>query len=469
MKYISTRGQSEPLNFEQVLMKGLAADKGLYMPETWPRLSYEQISSLKYLSYDKLAHELITPYVGDVLSPYELEQIIYKSYSSFSNSEITPLIQLTNKEYLLELFHGPTLAFKDCAMQLLGSLFEFFLKKRKERITIICATSGDTGAAAVEAIKDKAFIDLVVLFPKGRISEVQQRQISTSGSENIHSLAIEGNFDDCQLIVKNLLNNKEFCNKYNLSAVNSINWVRVMAQVIYYFYAALKLGSPGEKINFSVPTGNFGDIFAGFVAFKMGLPIERLCIATNSNDALERFLTKGEYVVDSVKATISPSMDIQIASNLERLLFECSDRNYKMIRNIMSDLNNEKKFEIDYHTLSKIKDLFIAKSVNEELTKRTIKDFWLEYNKLIDPHTAVGLRAGKNILPINEKIVYLATAHPSKFPEAVKSSIGLVPEIPLSVKDIIKKKEIYTILGNEEKDVKEYFYENINNLSREEF
>ncbi|PPR79251.1 MAG: Threonine synthase [Alphaproteobacteria bacterium MarineAlpha2_Bin1] len=463
MKYISTRGQSNSLNFEDVLMKGLAGDRGLFLPEIWPEFSLEKISNFMTMSYNELAQELMAPFIGDLLTSNELKDIIKKSYSSFSSSEITPLTQLSKNDFLLELFHGPTLAFKDCAMQLLGSLFEHFLKRRGEKITIICATSGDTGAAAVEAFKNKNLIDLVVLFPKGRISEVQQRQITTSDSANIHSLAIEGNFDDCQLIVKNLLNSDDFCNKYNLSAVNSINWVRVMAQVVYYFYAALKVGSPEEKINFTVPTGNFGDIFAGFVAFKMGLPVETLCIATNSNDALERFLKKGEYRVEDVKTTLSPSMDIQIASNLERLLFECSERDSKMIRDIMSDLSYEKKFNIDLKTLNKIKDLFVAKSVDEESTKKTIRYYWSNYKKLIDPHTAVGLSAGRSIPFLDGKNIFLATAHPSKFPAAVKSSIGIVPELPLNIKNIFEKKQVFTSLENIEEVVKEYFHKNINN------
>ena len=461
MKYISTRGQSETLNFEEVLMKGLASDKGLYMPETWPKFSYEEISEFSNLSYQELAYKLINPFIGSSLKSNELKNIIEKSYSSFSNIEITPLTKISKEEYLLELFHGPTLAFKDCAMQLLGNLFEHFLQKRNEKITIICATSGDTGAAAVESMKNKDLIDLVVLFPKGRISEVQQRQITTSESKNIHSLAIDGNFDDCQLIVKNLLNNEVFSNRFNLSAVNSINWVRVMAQVVYYFYAALKLGSPKQKINFSVPTGNFGDIFAGFVAFKMGLPIEILCIATNSNDALERFMRNGKYVVEDVKPTLSPSMDIQIASNLERLLFECSGRDSNLIRKIMSDLKYKNKFEVNDNTLKEIKDLFVALSVDEKSTISTIKNFWLDHRKLIDPHTAVGLNAGRKIVSVDGKIIYLATAHPSKFPNAVKNSIGITPELPDNIKGIIFKKEAFSNLVNKEKIIMEYFENNI--------
>ncbi len=457
MKYISTRGQSESLNFEQVLMKGLADDKGLYMPETWPKFNEKEISGFSNLSYSDLAFELMKPYIGDSLSLGELSEIIKKSYASFSHEEITPLSQITKEEYLLELYHGPTLAFKDCAMQLLGHLFEHFLKKREKKITIICATSGDTGAAAVEAMKNKDLIDLVVLFPKDKISQVQQKQMTTSASDNIHCLAVEGTFDDCQAIVKDLLNDKQFKKKYNLSAVNSINWVRVMAQVVYYFYAGLKLGSPNKKINFSVPTGNFGDIFAGFVAYKMGLPVDVLCIATNSNDALERFLRHGEYLVENVKATISPSMDIQVASNLERLLYESSGRNSKMIREMMVDLGANKRFTLDQLTLNSIKDLFIAKSVDEESTKNTIESLWVKDGKLIDPHTAVGINAGRKSLSTDNNTVYLATAHPAKFPDAIINSIGVFPKLPPNISNKMSSKEVYSNLTNKNKSVREYF------------
>ena len=457
LKYISTRGQSEPLNFEQVLMKGLAEDKGLYMPEVWPKFSMNEISGLSNFSYPDLAFELMRPFIGDSLSLEEFSEIINKSYASFSHKDTTPLNQINKNEYLLELFHGPTLAFKDCAMQLLGSLFEHFLKKQGKKINIICATSGDTGAAAVEAFKNKDLINLVVLFPKNKISRVQQKQMTTSDSNNIHCIAVEGTFDDCQAIVKNLLNNKQFKNKYNLSAVNSINWVRVMAQVVYYFYAGLKLGSPKEKVNFSVPTGNFGDIFAGFSAYKMGLPIDVLCIATNSNDALERFLKNGEYIVENVKPTISPSMDIQVASNLERLLYESSGRKPEIIRDIMLDLGVNKKFNIDQFTLNSIKELFIATSVDEKSTKNTIKNVWENNRILIDPHTAVGVNAGRNSISNNNNTVYIATAHPAKFPDAINNSIGIFPELPSSVANIMSREEAYSNVISKTESVQEYF------------
>ena len=447
MNYVSTRGRAPSLDFEQVLMAGLARDGGLYVPEIWPRFSADDIAALAGLSYVDAACAVMRPFVGGAIPAGELKAIVSEAYSRFAHPAVTPLVQLGDNLWLQELFHGPTLAFKDLAMQLLGLMMDRALSRAGQRATILAATSGDTGAAAVEAFGNRDAIDLFVLFPDGRISPAQRKQMTTSGAANVHPIAVRGTFDDCQGLVKTLFNDHGFRDAHRLSAVNSINWARIMAQTVYYFTAAVALGAPHRPVSFSVPTGNFGDIFAGFVALKMGLPIDRLIVATNSNDILTRTLATGRYEPRPVVATASPSMDIQVSSNFERLLFEAGGRDSLRIRDLMSSFADHGSFALSEAELGAIGSVFAAARADEAETSATIARLYRESGYMADPHTAVGLAAaakvkGNGSIPM----IALSTAHPAKFPAAIEAATGRLPAIPARLQAALAGKEDFSII-----------------------
>ena len=442
MRYVSTRGEAPPLGFIDVTLAGLARDGGLYVPETWPRLSAEVIAGFAGRPYAEVAVEVIRPFVGDTISVADLLRLAREAYGTFRHPAVVPIAQFGASTFLLELFHGPTLAFKDVAMQFLARLMDHALAARGERTTIVVATSGDTGGAAVEAFRGRERADLFVLFPHGRVSDVQRRMMTSANDNNVHALAIEGTFDDCQAMVKGLFNHHAFRDRVRLSAVNSINWARIVAQVVYYFTAAATLGAPHRKMSFTVPTGNFGDIFAGYVAERMGLPIDRLVIATNVNDILARTISTGIYDVREVVATSSPSMDIQVSSNFERLLFEANGRDSAVVRAMMASLAQSGRFSLPSQALSRIRALFNADRADEEETAATIRTALRETSRLVDPHTAVALAVAEKETrhPLVPMIV-LGTAHPAKFPDAVEAACGVRPALPDWLSDLPERPE----------------------------
>jgi threonine synthase len=447
VRYVSTRGEAPPLGFMDVTLAGLARDGGLYVPESWPRLSAETIAGFAGKPYAEVAVEVIRPFVGDTISEAELSRLAREAYGTFRHPAVVPVAQFGAGTFLLELFHGPTLAFKDVAMQLLARLMDHALAARGERTTIVVATSGDTGGAAVEAFRGRERADLFVLFPQGRISDVQRRMMTTANDNNVHALAVEGTFDDCQALVKGLFNHHAFRDRVRLSGVNSINWARIVAQVVYYFTAAATLGAPHRKVSFTVPTGNFGDIFAGYVAAHMGLPVDRLVIATNVNDILARTLATGTYDVREVVATSSPSMDIQVSSNFERLLFEATGRDAAAVRAMMASLAQSGRFSLSSEALSRIRALFNADRADEEETAATIRTTLRETSRLIDPHTAVGLAvAEKETRNPAVPMIVLGTAHPAKFPEAVEAACGARPGLPDWLSDLPQRPERATAM-----------------------
>lgn len=450
MKYVSTRGQAPELEFEDVLLAGLARDGGLYVPVEWPQMSERKIRALAGLSYQEVAQRVMRPFIGPSISDADLARMIGEAYAGFGHRAVAPLVQLGANDWILELFHGPTLAFKDVAMQILARLFDHVLAKRGRRITVVGATSGDTGSAAIEAFRGRATSDIFILHPKGRVSEVQRRQMTTVADENVHNIAIEGSFDDCQALVKAMFNDHAFRDEVSLAGVNSINWGRVMAQIVYFFTSAVALGSPARPVSFSVPTGNFGDVFAGYVASRMGLPIARLIVATNRNDILARTLASGRYEVGEVVATMSPSMDIQVSSNFERLIHDAYGRDGAAVRGLMQNLAQSGSFAIDPLRLETIRTLFSARRVDEAETARTIAETLAATGELVDPHTAVGLAAAKaergdGATPM----VTLATAHPAKFPDAVKKASGVHPELPPRMSDLFERRERLSVLAND--------------------
>ncbi len=461
MRYISTRGQVDDMTFEDVLISGLAKDGGLFVPKIWPRISEDEIYSFEKQSYQDIAFKVMRPFTGDTFSNNEFRLMIETAYSSFNHSAVCPLTQLESNHFLLELFHGPTLAFKDVAMQLIGQMFENVLRKRNLRATVIAATSGDTGSAAMAAFENSNLVDVFILFPNGRVSDVQRRQMTTLGRANIHALAVDGDFDDCQALVKQMFNDYAFRDRVNLSGVNSINWARVMSQVVYYFTSAVALGAPKRIVNFTVPTGNFGDIFAAFVAKKMGLSINKLVIASNENDILHRTLKTGVYCKKGLKQTISPSMDIQVASNFERLIFEIFDRRPELVRSAMNSLTTDGKFELHGESLIKFREDFLSGSVSEDVTFDTIKYTLNEYGELVCPHTAVGLAVANNLREESHvgAMITLSTAHPAKFPESVKNIIGKTPKLPDRYDDLFSKKEVSTLMSNNLIDIKNFILE----------
>ena len=456
MEYISTRGKSKNLQFEDVLLTGLAPDGGLYVPKEWPLLNYNE---LKNTDYHKIAAEILHPFLSSFVSYNDLIKLTENAYRSFETKEMAPLVQLEENRYILELFHGPTLAFKDFAMLLLAELFDLSLKKRNEKITIIGATSGDTGSAAIEAFKNSQNVNVFIFFPKGRVSEVQRKQMTTTDGSNIFPIEIDGTFDDCQNIVKDLFKDNIFNTEVKLGAINSINWGRIAAQIVYYFTSFKLLKN--DLVSYSVPTGNFGDILAGWVAKQMGLPIKNLMIATNENDILSRALKTGIYSIDKAKATISPSMDIQISSNFERLLFEAYDRNSLSIDNLMDNLKNSKEFKIEKNALNFIRNDFLATSITEQETKECISDVYKKTGYILDPHTAVGYAASRSLDDKNGVIVTLGTAHPSEFPIAVEDSIKIKPDIPDRLKKVLNKTENFSKMEIDLKKIKNFISTNI--------
>jgi threonine synthase len=447
VRYVSTRGEAPPLDFVEVMLAGLARDGGLYVPESWPRLDPRTIEGFAGRPYAEVAVEVIRPFVAGGIADHDLARMAREAYGAFRHPAVVPLTQYGVNEFVLELFHGPTLAFKDLAMQLLGRLMDHTLSARDERTTIVVATSGDTGGAAVEAFRSSARTDIYVLFPQGRISEVQRRMMTTVEDANVHALAVDGTFDDCQAIVKGLFNHHSFRDQVGLSGVNSINFARIVAQAVYYFTAAVALGAPGRKVAFTVPTGNFGDVYAGYVARCMGLPIDRLVIATNVNDILARTLATGNYEPRDVMPTTSPSMDIQVASNFERIMFDAYGRDNKPVRALMASLAQSHRFTLSGEALAAIRALFSADRADEEETAATIRTVLRETGRFIDPHTAVGVAvAEKEARDPSIPMVVLATAHAAKFPDAVAAACGERPSLPAWLGDLGRRRERVTML-----------------------
>ncbi len=447
MKYVSTRGNAPVLSFEEAMLSGLARDGGLYVPETVPVMSADEIAALAGLSYEETAFKVMRPFIGDSFADDELTGIIARAYAGFAHAARAPLVQLGSNHFLLELFHGPTLAFKDFAMQLIGQLFQAALAKRGERVTIVGATSGDTGSAAIEAFRGLDNVDVVILYPHGRVSDVQRRQMTTPSESNVHALALDGTFDDCQARLKDMFNDFDFRDGVKLAGVNSINWARVLAQVVYYFTSAVSLGAPHRKVSFTVPTGNFGDIFAGYIARQMGLPIEELVIATNQNDILHRTLTTGAYTTTEVVPSISPSMDIQVSSNFERVLFDAYGRDGAAVADQMADLAKG-GFTISQGAIDYLRATFASGRASEEETKATIKATLAATGEVICPHSAVGVKvASEHLGPI--PMITLATAHPAKFPAAVKEASGADAPLPPHMADLFERPERVTRVPND--------------------
>jgi threonine synthase len=459
MEYISTRNSSKTFKFKDVFIKGLADDGGLFIPQTLNKFSKDEINSFQNLSYIDLAKKIILPFIGDFMSENELSKIIEKSYSVFREKNVVKLIKVGDRS-ILELFHGPTLAFKDVAMQLLGNFYEYYLKNENEKINIVVATSGDTGAAAIDAIKGKENINIFVLHPHNRISSVQRKLMTTGKDKNVFNIAIEGNFDDCQNLVKAMFADKDFSNEIKMSGVNSINWARIIAQSVYYFYSYCLVEDNKQKINFSVPTGNFGDIYAGYLAKKMGLPINKLIVATNQNDILHRAISMGSYEVENVNETISPSMDIQIASNFERLIYDLNGKDDLKTINAMNDIKDKKKYILDEEKLDQIKIDFASSRMNENEILETIKLVYEKFDLVLDPHSAIGYGAFDKV-NIDGNNIVLATAHSSKFPEAIKKSINLKSDLPQELRFVMDEKENYDIIDNNIDKVKHHIKERI--------
>jgi threonine synthase len=457
VRYISTRGEAPPLGFIDVTLAGLARDGGLYVPESWPVFAPERIAGLAGRPYPEAVCEVLSPFVGGALDPADLARMAREAYEVFRHPSVAPLVQLGPGTFVLELHHGPTLAFKDLAMQFLARLMDHALAQRGERATIVCATSGDTGGAAVEAFRGRRNVDVVALFPRGRISEVQRRMMTTAPDDNVHALAIEGTFDDCQALVKALFNHHAFRDRVRLSAVNSINWARIVAQVVYYFTAAVALGGPDRKVAFTVPTGNFGDVFAGYVAMRMGLPIDRLVVATNVNDILVRVLETGDYAPRAVTATTSPSMDIQVSSNFERLLFDAYGRDAGAVRALMGSLAQSQRYSIAPGPLAEIRSRFAAGRADEEETAAAIRAAYTDADYLIDPHSAVAVAvANKEPRDAAVPMIVLSTAHPAKFPDAVAAACGRRPALPDWLADLPERRERVTTLPADQAAVERY-------------
>ncbi len=461
MRYISTRGSAPVLSFEEAMLTGLARDGGLYVPETIPQMSHDDIAALAGKSYEEIAFAVMRPFIGDTFTDTEFRDIIAKAYANFGHSARAPLVQLDNNHFLLELFHGPTLAFKDFAMQLIGQLFQVALSRRKDRVTIVGATSGDTGSAAIEAFRGLDAVDVFILFPHGRVSDVQRRQMTTPSESNVHALAMDGHFDDCQSRLKDMFNDFEFRDGVKLAGVNSINWARVLAQVVYYFSSAVQLGAPHRKVSFTVPTGNFGDIFAGYIAKRMGLPIDRLVVATNQNDILHRCLTTGEYRMDTVVPSISPSMDIQISSNFERALFDAYDREGAAVAALMDELKTKGGFTLSQGVLDNLRAQFDSGRVSEQETSTEITHSFATRAELLCPHSAIGVRVADAQRDPNVPMITLATAHPAKFPDAVEAATGERPGLPLRMTDLFDRPERVTRVANDLHALKQIVQERI--------
>ena len=449
MRYISTRGTAPDLPFDDVLLTGLARDGGLYVPAEWPQFSAEDIREMRGLSYEELATKVMMPFVAGVIPEDDFANLVADAYSGFDHDAVAPMRQLDQNSWLMELYRGPTLAFKDVALQLLGRLFDYVLHKRGERVTIAGATSGDTGSAAIEACRDREAIDIFILHPHNRTSDVQRRQMTTVTSMNVHNIALEGTFDDCQDLVKAMFNDPGFRDEMNLSAVNSINWARIMAQIVYYFYAGVSLGSPDRPITFSVPTGNFGNIFAAYAAMQMGLPVDQLIVGSNANDILTRFFQSNDMSTAGVSPTLSPSMDIQVSSNFERLLFDLYDRDGEAVAEAMQRFRATGSLDLSDTRWHRAGELFAAHALDDAETLAAIGAIRESTGELVDPHTAVGIVAGwAQRRDPSSPLVCMGTAHPAKFPEAVKQATGVHPELPDRLGDLFEREERYEVLPN---------------------
>ncbi|NEY90597.1 threonine synthase [Tabrizicola oligotrophica] len=447
MRYISTRGAAPVLTFGEAMMTGLARDGGLYVPETVPVMDKAEIAALAGLPYEEIAFRVMKPFIGGFFADDEVKGLIAKAYTGFGHAARAPLVQLGPNHFLLELFHGPTLAFKDFAMQLIGQMMQAALAKTGERITIVGATSGDTGSAAMEAFKGLANVDVFIMYPHGRVSEVQRRQMTTPSESNVHALAVDGDFDDCQANVKAMFNDFDFRDGVRLAGVNSINWARVLAQVVYYFSSAVSLGAPHRAVSFTVPTGNFGDIFAGYIARKMGLPIDQLVVATNQNDILHRALSTGDHRTNGVKPSISPSMDIQVSSNFERALFDAYGRDGKAVASLMDEMKSG-GFTISQGALQMLQGIFTSGRCSEAETSATISATLKATGELLCPHSAVGVKVANDHLG-QTPMITLATAHPAKFPDAVETATGLRPGLPPRMADLFERPERVTRVSND--------------------
>ncbi len=457
MNYISTRNNQKNFTFKDVFLKGLADDGGLFVPKSIKLFKEEELDNLKNLNYNDLAAEIIYPFIGDFMSKNDLISLISKSYSNFRSDDVVKISDLGDLK-VLELFHGPTLAFKDIAMQLIGNFYQYHLNRDQKKINIIVATSGDTGAAAIDALKGKNNLNVFVLHPNNKISPVQRRLMTIHEESNVFNIAVEGNFDDCQNLVKAMFNDEKFSKAINMSGVNSINWARIIAQSVYYFYAYFKIGN-GQPISFSVPTGNFGDIYAGYLAKKLGLPIDKLIVATNKNDILHRAISGGDYSQKKVEETNTPSMDIQIASNFERLLYDIKDCNSEVTKDVMAEIKNN-TYKINKNDLDKIKKNFISEMLDENETVEMIKTINDEHQMVVDPHTAVGIGAVKK-LGLEKNCVVLSTAHPCKFPKATEDAISKTEKLPESLKYVNDRKEKFELLSNDIEKVKKYVMNSI--------
>ena len=462
MQYCSTRGEAPVLGFEQVLLTGLARDGGLYVPEDWPQLSAEEIRALRGLPYAELLLRIARPFVGDAIDEVDLAAMTEASYADFGHAAVAPLKQLEPNLWLMELFHGPTLAFKDYPLQLVGRLFDHVLSNRGGHVTIVGATSGDTGSAAIEACRGRERIDVFILHPEGRVSEVQRRQMTTVLEPNIHNLAIAGSFDDCQDLVKALFNDHAFRDEASLSAVNSINWARIMAQVAYYFYGAVALGAPDRPVAFSVPTGNFGNVFAGYVAQRMGLPVAKLIVGSNRNDILTRFFESGAMTVAEVEPSLSPSMDIQVSSNFERLLFDLLGRDGAAVSRTLTGFRETGSFSVEPAVLDEARALFDARRYDDEESLAEVARVRRDCGEAVEPHSAIGIAAGRALAAdLDAPVVALATAHPAKFPDSVERALGYRPALPERLADLYEREERLTKLPNDLATVREHIRERL--------
>ena len=459
MEYISTRNTQKIFSFKDVFLKGLAPDGGLFVPKKIPLYNSQELEKLRYLSYNELAAKIILKFCSDEFNEAEIKDLVNDSYKNFRVKDVVTIKKL-GKINLLELFHGPTLAFKDIAMQVIGNMYEKILEKNNLKINIVVATSGDTGAAAINAIRDRKNMKIFVLHPDGKISDVQRKFMTTVNSNNVFNIALEGNFDECQKLVKSMFADKNFNRTINMSGVNSINWSRIVVQIVYYFFSYFKIAEKSEKINFSVPTGNFGDIYAGYIAKKMGLPINKLIIATNKNDILKRVIDTGFYKPLEVEHTISPSMDIQLASNFERLIFDVYSCNSNQSLQFINDLNELGQFKLRKEELKKIRESFCSESLSEKETKLVVNEIYKNQGILIDPHTAIGIGVMKKI-SLEGNTIILATAHPSKFSDIVMKETGVKPELPENLKNILVKKEKYEKFSKDLKKIQNYILERV--------
>ncbi|WP_261843531.1 threonine synthase [Aliamphritea ceti] len=461
MKYISTRGQAPALDFADVLLAGLASDGGLYVPEKLPTFSKEEIASWAGLSYADLAYKVVQPFVAGCIDDADFKRMVDETYAGFNHTAVAPLKELNTNEWVLELFHGPTLAFKDFALQLLGRLMDFVLQQRNERLVIVGATSGDTGSAAIEGCRHSDHLDIFILHPHNRVSEVQRKQMTSILADNVHNIALEGNFDDCQQMVKDSFADQGFLNGGKLGAVNSINWARIMAQIVYYFSAALAVGGPHREVAFSVPTGNFGDIFAGYIAKQMGLPINQLVVATNRNDILHRVIADNDMSKGELVHTLSPSMDIMVSSNFERLLFDVYGRDGAAITDLMDRFKTE-SVQLDASRWETVRELFDSHACDDETTCQLIEDVHADTGYLLDPHTAIGVAAARKCRrDLNVPMIVLSTAHPVKFPEAVLKAGLQAPELPEHMADLFEREERMTVLPNDLAAVQEFVAKNV--------